>query len=73
LAVVAGVIGFLFALGAGIYVLKNAREMGETGYRASGEIFNLGFWIWIGRIAGILAIGLSGFMLYAIINSLFFS
>jgi hypothetical protein len=61
LAIVSGVIIFLIALGAGIYILENARELGEKGYRASGEAFNLGFWIWTGRIAGIWAIGFSGF------------
>lgn len=35
--VVAGSIGFLFALGVGIYILKNARELSESTYRASGE------------------------------------
>ena len=71
--VVAGSIGFLFALGVGIYILKNAQELSESTYRASGEIFGPGFHLWAYRIIGILFIGFSGFTLYAIINSLIFS
>jgi hypothetical protein len=68
-----GVIGFLFSLGVGIYILKNARELGETGYRASGEAFGLGFWVWTGRIVGIWAIGLAVFILFMIFRTIFFS
>jgi hypothetical protein len=70
--VVAGSIGFLFALGVGIYILKNARELSESTYHASGDALVPGFWLWVYRIVGIWAFGFAGFTLYAIINSLLF-
>jgi hypothetical protein len=71
--VVAGSIGFLFALGVGIYVFKNARGLSESIYRSSGQAFGPTFWLWTYRIIGIWAFGFAGFTLYTIINSIFFS
>jgi hypothetical protein len=73
LAIFIGILGFLFALGIGIYILKNARELSEPTFRASGEILGIGFWIWVYRIAGLWAIGLAIFILYMIFDTIFFS
>jgi hypothetical protein len=73
LFIVVGIIGFLFALGIGVYVIKNAQDLSVSTYRASGEAFGPKFWLWAYRITGIWAIGFSGFILYVIINSIFSS
>jgi hypothetical protein len=73
LAIILAIIIFLFALGAGIYIIKNASELSESTYHASGDAFVPIFWVWAYRIVGIWAIGLSLFILYTIIDTLFFS
>jgi hypothetical protein len=66
IAIFGAVIGFLFSLGMGIYIIKNAREFGESLFHATPDIFNLSFYVWAIRFCGIWAIGMAIFCLFFI-------
>jgi hypothetical protein len=70
---VGGAFAFLFALGIGIYVIKNSKKFGERSFHSSGDAFNMSFWIWNYRVVGIWFIGFSVFILYMIFSSIFSS
>jgi hypothetical protein len=73
LFIVLGSFGLLFALGVGIYLIRNAQNLSESTYHASGDALVPGFWLWAYRITGICFFGFSGFLLYIIFTSIFFS
>ena len=54
----------LFCVGVGIFTLVKARELGETIYHKSGNIFNIRFWVWSYRFAAICVFGIIIYMIY---------
>lgn len=65
-----GAVSFVFAPGAGTYILKHAQELSESTYHASGEILGPGFHLWAYRIIGLLFVGFSGFIIYVLVDSI---
>jgi len=68
-----GVLAFLFGMGIAIYVIRNVHEIAKSTYHASGDAFNLNFWLRAYWFVIICAIAFSIFSLYGIFSTLFFS